>query len=295
MSLITIVLLCHNRPAFAEEAIKSILNQSEKNFRFVVSDNSSNRELQKIMQARFPKVEYKSWFPGIPFVEHFKKVISLVDTPYFVMFHDDDSMEPNYVSRILEEFKKMPAVVAIGTNAWLIDENGDRANGTIYVGPEKIKVITCVETLLRQYLSSDFGGVVPFCSYAFNSELIKGVLPNCSMKDYFDTYFLMEVIGRGSLAWINEPLVRSRRHKNNRGHTSGARSYKPLVNIGRDMLGQIIKQKHLDEYRFFRLFFALKKRKRFPVPALKYFIRVFPKLTLCSHSFRKRTLRKILR
>ncbi|MBT3924216.1 MAG: glycosyltransferase [Nitrospina sp.] len=294
MSPITIVLLCHNRPAFAENAIKSILNQTEKNFRFVVSDNSSNRELQEVMKARYPKVEYISRFPGIPFLEHFKEVISFVDTQYFVMFHDDDSLEPDFVGRILEEFKKEPLASAIGTNAWVIDGNGNKnLNQTTYVGPEEIKVISCRKVLLRQYLASDFGGIVPFCSYAFNTELIKGVMPNFSMRDNFDTYFLMEVVDRGPILWINEPLVGARRHENNRSHISGVCCYKPFVNIGRDLLGSIIKQSHIDEYHFLRLFFLLKKNQKRPAPAIKYLIRVFPKLMIVSHSFRKRIFKKI--
>jgi glycosyltransferase involved in cell wall biosynthesis len=294
MSLITVVLLCHNRPAYAENAIKSILNQSDKDFRFVVSDNSSNKELQGVMKARYPEVEYISRFPGIPFLEHFKEVISLVDSKYFVMFHDDDFMEPDYVSRVLGEFAKHPSAGAVGTNAWLMDGKGNKiSNQTSYAGSEKIKVITCKEILLRQYLASDYGGVVPYCSYAFNTALIKGVVPNYSMRDNFDTYFLMEVVGRGPLVWINEPLIRARRHENNRSHISGVGCYKPFVNIGRDLLGQTIKQKHIDEYHFLRLFFVLKKNRKRPVPAIKYLIRVFPKLMIVSRSFRERIFKKI--
>jgi glycosyltransferase involved in cell wall biosynthesis len=295
MNLLTIVLLTRNRPVYAVGAIESILNQSEKNFKFVVSDNSTNKELQEIMNSRFPEVEYNSWFPGVSLMEHFKKVISQIDTQYYVMFHDDDLMEPDYVSRVLEEFKKMPSAAAIGTNAWLIDENGENIdNQMTYVGPEQIRVITSEKILLRQYLSNDFGGVVAFCSYAYNSELIKGILPDTSKWHYFDTYFLMEIAGRGPLLWINEPLINARRHKNTVSSDSGVRDYKPILNVGRDLLGPIIKQRHLDEYRFLRLLFALKARGKLPIPALKYFFIIFLKLVFLSYSFRKRILRKIL-
>jgi glycosyltransferase involved in cell wall biosynthesis len=288
------VLLCHNRPAFAENAIKSILNQSKKDFKLVVSDNSTNKELQELMQTRFPQVEYKSWFPGIPFLDHFKEVILLVDTPYFMMFHDDDSMEPEYVSRISEEFEKMPSAAAIGTNAWLMDGNGDIIpNQTYYAGQEKTKEITCKSVLLRQYFASDFGGIMPFCSYLYRTEKVKGIFPNHSMGDNFDTYFLMEALERGPLLWINEPLVKVRRHEENRSHISGVNCYKPFVNLGRDLLGSIIRQVYIDEYRFLRLFFVLKSRKKFPAPALKFLICVFPKLMLFSRTFRGRIFRKI--
>lgn len=291
---ITIVLLSRNRPKYAVSAIESILDQTDKNFKFVVSDNSSNKELQSIIETRFPDIEYKSWFPGIPFLDHFKKVISLINTPYFVMFHDDDLMDPLYVSRVLEEFKKMPSASAIGTNAWLIDENGvGDQNLKTYEGPEQTKIITSEKVLLRQYLSSDFGGVAPFCSYAYNTDLIKGVLPDPSKNNFFDTYFLMEIVGRGPLVWINEPLMKARRHNTTVSTFCGVRDYKPIINLSRKLRGPIIKDKHINEYRFLRLFFALKVRKKIPVPALKYLIFVFLKLILCSHSFRKRILKKI--
>ena len=114
MSLLTVVLLSHNRPMFATAAIESILDQSEKKFKFWVSDNSSNKELQEIVKDRFPEIEYKSWFPGVSVGEHFKKVLSSISTPYFVMFHDDDLMEPDFARKILEAFKEEPLAAAIG-------------------------------------------------------------------------------------------------------------------------------------------------------------------------------------
>ena len=45
MHNLTVVLMCHNRPESAIEAINSISNQSIKDFDFLVSDNSTNNNI----------------------------------------------------------------------------------------------------------------------------------------------------------------------------------------------------------------------------------------------------------
>jgi glycosyltransferase involved in cell wall biosynthesis len=287
--------MTHNRPVLAVNAIESILNQSEKDFKLVVSDNSSNKELQEIMEARFPQVEHKSWFPGMPLAEHFKKVISLVDTAYFVMFHDDDLMEPDYVKRILEEFKKEPHAAAIATNAWKIDKDGEKIQDSkFFVSKNKIETIVTESDLLCRYLAGNFGGVSPFSSYAYNTDLIKGLFPDyVRWKNYCDTLFLVDVGGRGPIIWINDPLVRVRVYENNVSAESGVRDYKLFIKQVQKRFGSIIKRRYIEEYHFLRLFFALKKNGKRPLPAIKYLIFLFPKLMISSHSFRKRILKKV--
>lgn len=294
---ITVVLLSRNRPEYTVQTIQSILNQSENRFRFVVSDNSSNKKLFEIMTGRFPTIEYVSWYPGLHIIDHFKKVISLVDTRYFVMFHDDDLMEPNFIKRILEGFRDLPSAAAIATNGWEIDENGKKIdNRQFFKSQDKTTVITSGPKLLRQYLSFDFGGVCPFGSYAYNYELIKGLFPDFSRtRNYWDTLFLMEVIQRGPIVWIHEALVRVRIHQNRVSTGCGVLDYKPWIKLSQKYLGSDIKKRHIDEYRFLRLFFSLKNKKgrKMPTPVLKYFISALPKLIIFSHSFRKRIFRKI--
>jgi glycosyltransferase involved in cell wall biosynthesis len=287
--------MSHNRPGYAINAIESILNQSEKDFRFVVSDNSSNRELQEIMETRFPTVEYKSWFPGTPVGEHFKRVISLVDTPYFVMFHDDDSMEPDYVKRILEEFKKQPQVAAIATNAWKMNKDGEKIQDKIFFERQgQTETIVTDNDLICRYLSGDYGGISPFCSYAYNSQLVKGLFPDYfRWKNYCDTIFLLEVVRRGAIIWINDPLVRVRVYEENISAESGVRDYKLFIKQVQKRFGSSIRQRYIDEYHFLRLFFVLKKNRKRPLPAIKYLTCLFPKLMICSHSFRKRIFKKL--
>ncbi|WP_156485126.1 glycosyltransferase family 2 protein [Synechococcus sp. MIT S9508] len=302
MKLLTVVLLCHNRPRFAVEAIKSILNQSTCAFDIVISDNSSNKQLQEIVNIDFPSLQYKSWFPGIPAIEHFRKVISSVVTPYFVMFHDDDVMEPEYVETIIKQFSVTPHAAAVGTNGIMINSHGTRikrgvtGNTHVFAASDKNIFFYDKHKFVLQYLAGDFGGAANFSSYAYNTELIKGIYPDLSKcRYYFDTIFLSQILDRGPIVWVNEPLVRMRNHDTTISSSCGVLDYKSFIAFVSSEFGNRIKQIYIDEYHFTNLYVALEKRGRgIPYPALKFLIYVFPKLVVSSWTFRRRVLNKLI-
>lgn len=303
MNKLTVFLLCRNRSKYAEESIESIINQSEKNFKFIISDNSSNRDTHDLVKSKYNDLEYRSWFPGLPVVDHFRKVISSVNTPYFVMFHDDDIMEVDYVKSILMQFEEMPNAVAVGTNGIMIDADGNRIIKNEIGGEFKFtsnqpkKVFVDKDDFMSQYLVGDFGGIAPFCSYAYNADLMFGVLPDFTKSRYFfDAVFLFDIKDKGPIVWLNKPLVRVRNHA-----TSISRSccnvidYTGLISIiSKESCGSI-KRRYIDEYRVANLYAILERRGRgIPYPALKYFIGVAPKLLIFSKTFRRRAMKKFL-
>lgn len=302
MNLLTVVLLCHNRPGFAVEAIKSILNQSTTAFDIVISDNSSNKQLQEIINIDFPTLEYRSWFPGIPAIEHFRKAIFSVATPYFVLFHDDDVMEIDYVRTILRQFSATPHAAAVGTNGIMINSDGIRikmgvtGNTNVFAASDEDIIFCDKNKFVLQYLAGDFGGAANFSSYAYNTEVIKGIYPDLSKcRYYFDTIFLSQLLERGPIVWINKSLVRMRNHDTTISSSCGVLDYKSFISFITKEFGNEIKQIYIDEYHFANLYVALEKRGRgIPYSALWYLIRVFPKLAISSWTFRRRVLNKLI-
>lgn len=302
MNLLTVVLLCHNRPGFAVEAIKSILNQSTCSFDLLISDNSSNKQLNDIVNNDFPALAYRSWFPGIPAIEHFRRVISSVDTPYFVMFHDDDVMEIDYVRSILRQFSVTPHAAAVGTNGIMINSDGSRiktgvtGNTNVFAASDQDIIFCDQNKFVLQYLAGDFGGAANFSSYAYNTEVIRGIYPDLSKcRYYFDTIFLTQILQRGPIVWINQPLVRMRNHDTTISSSCGVLDYKSFISYITKEYGNEIKRIYVDEYHFANLYVALEKRGRgIPYPALCYLMRVFPKLVVSSRTFRRRVINKLI-
>lgn len=197
----------------------------------------------------------------------------------------------------MEEFRRTPTAAAIGTNAYLIGVDGGKLGGRLaFESRRSVEILPDRRTLLLQYLGGGLDGVSPWCSYAYNASLIHGLFPDfLRARNYCDATFLAEVVERGPLVWINEPLIRTRVHEGSLSHYSGVRDYKSFITWVRCHSGEAISQRHIDEYRFPRLLFALRRRGRLPLPAIRFFMGVLPKLMFFSKSFRRRVLSKLLK
>lgn len=90
MSSLTIFVLCHNRPDFTRQTLRSILDQTDGDFELVVSDNSSNDEVEQMVRAEFPQVDLRRRVPMFRQLEHFNRCIDEAETDYFCLFHDAD-------------------------------------------------------------------------------------------------------------------------------------------------------------------------------------------------------------
>jgi glycosyltransferase involved in cell wall biosynthesis len=293
---LTVVLLCRNRPGYAAQTIDSILAQTRKDFRFVLSDNSTDFRMRDLAASRYPQVEYRSWYPGTPLFEHFRNAMALVDTPYFVLFHDDDLMEPRFVEKVLAQFEAHPEAAAVATNGRRVDAEGrDWPGPDLLTDAAPVTVVTASLELAERHLAVDLGGVAPFCSYVYHRERIRGLCPDFSVCGYYcDTIFLFDVLERGPLVWINEPLMKVRDHGGNVSYACGSRDYKSFITLLRQRFGASIPEHYIDEYRCPRLLVTLKRRGRMPAAAMKYMARVIPGLMIRSRSFRKRVMRRML-
>jgi glycosyltransferase involved in cell wall biosynthesis len=101
--LVTVYVLAYNRPDYLFKCLQSIANQTFKNFLVVVLDNASDKEL-------FPIVSMFDML-SIKYVKHSKNIQSFgnfsyawnekKNTPYYVIFHDDDLMHPEFLEKSL--------------------------------------------------------------------------------------------------------------------------------------------------------------------------------------------------
>lgn len=302
MKIITIVLLCRNRLNYFKETIKTIIEQNNDSFKILISDNSTNLQINNLVKEEYSTIDYISWFPGIPLEEHISRVIDIVNTPYFVMFHDDDLLDKEYLNNILEQFKINPNAVAIATNGILIDNNGKKILkneiGSEYCFKKKEKLIEFQEKnkFALQYLSGDAGGVAPFSSYAYNKKLILGQYSEIKLgRNYFDTLFLIKLIEKGKIIWINKILVEIRTSHENVSSLSKM-DYKYFIAQLKYKNYHGINKIYIDEYRILRIFNLFeKKQKKLPLPVIKYFIKIIPQLIIKSKTFRARLFRKIIK
>jgi len=213
--LLTIYLLTHNRPKLALQAIESILVQTDKNFKFVVSDNSSSDELRNLIGSRIG-FEYLKRELVLSAIDHGNKCLSEIKTEYFTLFHDDDLMLPNFVQDFRKAQALFPEAVAFGANA-IVERHGVSSGLSFksarpYVGP------ISPNDLLRRYFSHHQLGIAPLPSYIYKTSALKGLHFDISGGKYSDVQWLSQWCAKGRLMWIAEPMMIYRLHGANDGN-----------------------------------------------------------------------------
>lgn len=266
MVKLTIFIQCHNRPAFARCAIESALRQTNRDFRLVISDSSSNDELCNLILAEFPNLEYRRRRPTLSASDHFNINISEADTDFVCLFHDDDLMETSYVDEMLKTIELHPHAVAYSCNAEIIDDDG-ASKGSSFQSAHDDLVIETPRALAGRYFARFPTGIAPLPAYIFPVSIIKNIpVDSQAGGKYSDVAWLLEISKFGSIVWNSEKLIRYRIHATN---DSGIESIKDrlkllgyfklnISSVGMDIIS---------DYRFFlykRIFGGWLPGRKFP-------------------------------
>jgi glycosyltransferase involved in cell wall biosynthesis len=272
---LTIFIHCHNRPAYARRTIESVLNQTNQDFRLVISDNSSNDELCSLVQSQFPDLDYRRRSPSLSALDHFNTNISEADTEFLCLFHDDDLMEPGYVDAMLKTIALYPNAVAYSCNAQIIDDEG-LAIGRSFESRDAFIVIENPRALVGRYFSRYPNGIAPFPAYIYRSDIVKRIPINAQTGGkYSDVAWLTEISKCGTIVWNSEQLLRYRIHATNDGGFESLRDRLRLLGYlktNSSFVGSPI----INDYRFFlykKLYQTGLVGRKFPSRYEKFFYR----------------------
>lgn len=217
-----IFILCHNRPQDARHAIQSVLEQTDPNFTLTVSDNSSNDEVQSMVEAEFPSVHYVRRQPMLPAMQHFNQCVDEVRTDYFCLFHDDDLMGQQFVSQVKGAALAHPQAVALGCNA-VIEVFGKPQANPSFLARKRYDTIPSAQQLAARYFSRSQSGIAPFPGYVYNTRLVGNVRFLPDGGKYADVTWLLELARKAPIVWIRQPLMTYRMHGGNDGNTESRR------------------------------------------------------------------------
>lgn len=242
-----IFILCHNRPEDARLAIRSVLAQSDPDFKLTVSDNSSNDEVQTMVKAEFPSVHYVRRLPMLPAMQHFNRCVDEVTSDYFCLFHDDDLMGPQYVQEMKRVAAAYPRAIALGCNA-VIEVFGKPQAAPSFLARKDYEAIASAQELAARYFSRSQSGIAPFPGYVYNTRLVAAQRFLTDGGKYADVTWLLELARRAFVVWIRQPLMTYRMHSGNDGNTESRRDrlrFLAYLKRNRSWLGEGI----LQDYR----------------------------------------------
>lgn len=215
---VTIFMLTHNREQYVALAIKSVLEQTYKNFQLIVLDNCSTDGTAEVINAfEDERVNYlyrKSTDEMPNSIFAFKNCA----TEFIIILHDDDILENTYLEKVVKAIKENSRIVAVSVSGTLINECGDKI-GCYNVNYDKL---FCDNDYLKYYFSEAFVSVIyPSVIYRtsyFNRYDIFGYAKNAGPAGDQVLWFQTERYG-GQILILSDILIKYRQH-------SGQDSYK---------------------------------------------------------------------
>ena len=248
--------MTRNRPQFIMRSIESILSQSYSKFNLIVSDNSTNNCIQKLIEEKgITDSRFKYLKRERPFesgIEHVNAIHMEVQSQYYMIFHDDDIMLPEMVEKLYGTIKEDHRIVAVGAFAY-INKNGNIKTGKI---SKQKEIISTPLNVIKKYASNK--PIAAFPSYMYNKSRVKNLLEKNKGGKYSDCSFIVSLAENGFIVHIPHFLMETTIHSGQDSQDHQFSEYLSLTTY----LKKIIGKQNLKEITNLRIFNIYNERIR---------------------------------
>jgi glycosyltransferase involved in cell wall biosynthesis len=126
---LAVLMAVFNNADTLENSIKSILNQTVKNFQFVIVNDASTDKSHEILSkyqrldSRINLIKNKH---QLGLTKSLNKGLKIIKAKYIARMDADDSSLPKRFEKQLKYLETHPKIALLGTAAFLIDQNGKK-------------------------------------------------------------------------------------------------------------------------------------------------------------------------
>lgn len=125
--LVSVVIPAYNRPHTLKIAIDSVLEQTYPNIEIIICDDSSNNEVQQMLEAAYlqsyPQIKYHKNEKNL-FLENWHKCFGLASGEYINYLMDDDVFHKEKISKLLYFFNEIENITLVTSYRQTINESG---------------------------------------------------------------------------------------------------------------------------------------------------------------------------
>lgn len=212
---IDILMATYNGEKYLEEQLDSILNQTYKNIKIIISDDCSKdrtREiLKKYEEDERVEVHYQKENQG--YIKNFEYLVKQVKSPLFMLSDQDDVWQPEKIEKTYEKLKEEDADLVFG-DLEVVDENLNTIHssfGDFMLLNRRIKKY--INSYKVNYLYNSVTGCTTLCK----KEMISKMLPFPNNSEYVPHDHWMGIMAgvNGKLAYVPETYIKYRQHGNN--------------------------------------------------------------------------------
>ena len=196
------------------KVIERALDQTYTNVEVIVSDNCSPDNTAEVVQSfDDPRLRYFRQETNIGPNNNFNYCLNQARGEYFLLFHDDDTIDPDFIEACMAALEPGQSVGTIFTGVRIIDQN----DNVLEAHENRGAGLSPAEFVLGWFNSTT---VLYLCSTLYNTHRLKEVggffSKKCLYDDLVPTFTLVTKFGRLD---IREVKAGFRRHEDNRGST----------------------------------------------------------------------------
>lgn len=213
---IDILLATYNGEKYIREQIDSILNQTYKNIRLIISDDCSSDttpEILKEYEEKDKRIILYIQEKNLGVVKNIEFLLRKVESPYYMLADQDDYWMPEKVEKTLEKLQEENSDLAFG-DLEVVDEKLN----TIYPSFNDYMLLTRkIKKYINSYKLNYLYNCVTGCTILAKKETIKYFLPlpTISKRLIHDHWIGLMVSLNGKLVYVPEKYIKYRQHGDN--------------------------------------------------------------------------------
>lgn len=211
--LITIAIPTRNRPNFLQQSLESVLNQAYESLRVLVIDNNSEMDMSPIINKfSDSRVSFVKNSENLGIIGNWNKAIELCRTEYLSVFHDDDIMLPQFISRSIDALENNPTVGFSYSHANKVDESLNYISlwSSLFPGEGFIKGTDYILYTIKQGCCVTIAPTVVVRKNVFDSV---GKFRDNLCFNSFDFNMWLRIANKFDVYFVNEVLVNYRVHE----------------------------------------------------------------------------------
>lgn len=215
MKKVDILLATYNGEKYIREQIDSILNQTHKEFRLLISDDGSTDKTRAILEEyknKDSRIEVFFQEKNLGVVKNFEFLLGKVEAKFYMFSDQDDIWKNEKIEKSLSKIEEGYDLVY--SDLEVVDEN---LNVT-YESYWKLKGIYNKIKKYNNFEALYLNNFITGCTIISKKELINSFmpLPNTSKFVLHDYWVSLIISQEGKISYIEEPLIKYRQHKNNK-------------------------------------------------------------------------------
>lgn len=213
---VDILLPTYNGERFLKEQLDSILNQTYKNIRIIISDDcskDSTPEILKEYKEKDDRIEIYLQPQNLGVVKNIEFLLEKVENPLYMLSDQDDVWLPNKIEKSVGKLKKENADLVFG-DLEVVDENLN----TIYPSFGDFMLLNRkINKYINTYKLNYLYNCVTGCTILSKKELIKKIIPLPDDSKYVIHDYWIGLIAslNGRMAYMPEKYIKYRQHGDN--------------------------------------------------------------------------------